>query len=139
MLKQYLNGKSWEQEVIDYYSHKNYFVYKIPTENAGTVFDIIAIRKGASLMIECKHIEGDKLYFKGSGLQKKKDEINHFVDVTGNNLYLYVKSDTTGTWWTTWVRSKDKLESQGYLKKEDCYPCNLSIPSVKGVKNGNNH
>jgi len=127
MYKQYINGKTWEQEIIDYYNHKHYFVYKVPTENSGTVFDIIAIRKGSALMIECKHIEGDKLYFKGSGLYKKKDEINHFVDTTGNNLYIYVKSDTTGTWWTTWVKSREKLEKQGYLTKEDCYSCNLTL------------
>lgn len=123
VLKQYEVGKSWEEEVIKYYSKRNYFVYKIPTLNSGTVFDIIVVKNGAALMIECKHIESDKLYYASSGLLKKTDEIEHFINTTGNNVYLYVKSDKTGTFWTTWEKSKDILKERGYITKEDCFPC----------------
>lgn len=125
LLKQYTVGKQWEDQVIKYYSDKGYFVYKIPTMNSGTVFDIIAIHKGAALMIECKHTESDKLYYAGSGILKKRDEIDHFVNTTGNNLYIYVKSDKTGTWWTTWVKAKPIFEKKGYITLEDCFKCEV--------------
>lgn len=131
MLKQYQEGKKWEDRVIKYYSDKNYFVYKIPTMNSGTVFDIIAVRKGAALMIECKHIDSDKLYFAGSGLLKKRDELNHFVDKTKNNIYIYVKSEKTGTWWTTWVKALPIFEKKGYISAEDCFLCDLDNNEVK--------
>lgn len=126
MLKQYQLGKSWEEEVMEYYSKRNYFVYKIPTMNSGTVFDIIVVKNGAAIMIECKHIQSDKLYYEGSGLLKKTDEIEHFINTTGNNVYIYVKSDKTGTFWTTWQRSNNILKERGYITKEDCFPCNMT-------------
>ncbi len=119
MLKSYVNGKSWEDRVIDYYNKKGYFTYKIPTMNGGTVFDIIAIHNGAALCIECKHITGSKLYYESSGLKKKTNEIEHFINTTGNNLYLYVKSDQDGIFWTTWRNSGDLLKSKGYLETTD--------------------
>lgn len=125
LLKQYKVGKEWEDKVIKYYADKGYFVYKIPTMNSGTVFDVIAIHKGAALMIECKHTESDKLYYAGSGILKKRDEIDHFVNTTGNNLYIYVKSDKTGTWWTTWVKAKPIFEEKGYITIEDCFKCEV--------------
>lgn len=125
LLKQYSVGKDWEDTIIKYYADKGYFVYKIPTMNSGTVFDIIAIHKGAALMIECKHTESDKLYYAGSGIAKKRDEIDHFVNTTGNNLYIYVKSDKTGTWWTTWVKAKPIFEEKGYITLEDCFKCEV--------------
>lgn len=125
MLKQYALGKAWEDKIIKYYSDRGYFTYKIPTMNSGTVFDIIAVRKGAALMIECKNIDDDKLYYAGSGLFKKRDELDHFVNTTGNNIYIYVNSKKTGTWWTTWVKAKPILESKGYIDKSDCFECDL--------------
>lgn len=125
MLKQYVVGKAWEDKIIKYYSDRGYFTYKIPTMNSGTVFDIIAVRKGAALMIECKNIDDDKLYYGGSGLFKKRDELDHFVNTTGNNIYIYVNSKKTGTWWTTWVKAKPILESKGYIDKSDCFECDL--------------
>ena len=119
MLKSYINGKGWEEQILDYYHKKGYFTYKIPTLNGGTVFDIIAIRKGAALCIECKHITGSKLYYESSGLKKKTDEIENFITTTGNNLYIYVKSDKDGIYWTTWARSGELLKSQGYLSTSD--------------------
>lgn len=119
MLKSYKNGKNWEDKIIDYYNDKGYFTYKIPTMNAGTVFDIIALHNGAALCIECKHITGSKLYYESSGLKKKTDEIERFVHKTGNNLYIYVNSDKDGIYWTTWANSGDLLKSQGYLKTSD--------------------
>lgn len=119
MLKSYLNGKGWEEQILDYYHKKNYFTYKIPTMNGGTVFDIIVIHNGAALCIECKHITGSKLYYESSGLKKKTDEIENFIKTTGNNLYIYVKSDSDGIYWTTWANSSDLLKSQGYLKTSD--------------------
>lgn len=124
-IKQYSVGKSWESEILDYYNKRNYFAYKIPTVNEGTVFDIIVIKKGGCMCIECKHIKGDKLYYKGSGLLKKTDEIEHFINTTGNNLYLYVKSDTDGCFWTTWVRSSELLKKQGYLSTKDMFKADL--------------
>lgn len=126
LLKQYNVGKQWEDEVIAYYSERDYFVYKIPTMNSGTVFDIIAIKKGSALMIECKHIDSDKLYYGSNGLLKKRDELDHFVNTTQNNIYIYVKSEKTGTWWTTWLKAKPIFENKGYICKEDCFPCNLN-------------
>lgn len=125
MLKQYALGKAWEEKVLKHYNDRGYFTYKIPTMNSGTVFDIIAVRKGAALMIECKHVEDDKLYYAGSGILKKRDELNHFVDTTGNNIYIYVDSTTTGTWWTTWVRAREIFEKKGYIEKSDCFECDL--------------
>lgn len=123
--KQYVVGKGWEETVMDYYSNKNYWVYKMPTINNGTVFDIILVKKGASLFVECKHIVGDKLYYESSGLKKKTDEIEHFIKTTGNNLYIYVKSDKDGIYWTTWVRSSELLKTQGYLKTSDMIKANI--------------
>ena len=124
-IKQYKVGKGWEEQILDYYNKKGYFTYKIPTVNEGTVFDIIAIKNGAALCIECKHITGDKLRYKGSGLLKKTDEIEHFIKTTGNNLYLYVKSDTDGYFWTTWLRSSELLKKQGYLSTKDMFKADL--------------
>lgn len=138
VLKQYEVGKSWEDEVINYYSKRNYFVYKIPTLNSGTVFDIIVVKNGAALMIECKHIESDKLYYASSGLLKKTDEIEHFINTTGNNVYIYVKSDKTGTFWTTWEKSKNILKERGYITKEDCFPCVMN-PEERNEDNENNN
>lgn len=126
MYKQYEKGKNWEEMVIDYYNERGYFTYKMPTMSKGTVFDIMAVKKGAALMIECKHIQGEKLYYKGSGLIKKRDEIENFIKRTGNNLYIYVMSEATGTWWTTWVQARELLEKRGYITKEDCIKCDLS-------------
>lgn len=127
-MKQYLVGKTFEEEVIDYYHKMNYFTYKIPTQISGTVFDIIAIRNGACLAIECKHVEGDKLSFKSSGLAKKKDELDHFIATCNTNVYIYVKSDKLGKiYWTTWKKSGKLLEDKGYLKlEEDCFVADLS-------------
>ena len=127
MKVQYEIGKLWEDTIIDYYNNKGYFVHKIPTLNSGTVFDIIAIHNGAALCIECKHIRGGKLYYKGSGLSKKSDELDHFVNTTGNNVYIYVYSDVDGAWWTTWKRSSELLKEKGYLEKSDCFPCKVEL------------
>ena len=125
LLKQYSVGKQWEDRIIKYYNDRGYFTYKIPTMNSGTVFDIIAAKKGSVLMIECKHTDSDKLYYSGSGLLKKRHELDHFIDRTQNNIYLYVNSEETGTWWTTWLKAKPIFEEKGYITKEDCYPCSL--------------
>lgn len=125
MLKQYTVGKEWEDTIIKYYNDKKYFVYKIPTMNNGTVFDIIVVKNGACLMIEAKHTEGDKLYYKGSGLIKKRDELDHFVSETGNNVYIYIKSEKCGTYWTTWVKARPILEEKGFVRMEECYKCEL--------------
>lgn len=127
MLKQYNVGKEWEEKVMTYYSNKGYFVYKIPTMVSGTVFDIIVVKGGTALMIECKHTETDKLYYKGCGLFKKRDELDHFVATTKNNIYIYVKSDKTGIWWTTWGRAKEIFEKKGFITAKDCFKCDIDI------------
>ena len=125
MLKQYSVGKQWEDEVMEYYNKKGYFTYKMPTMNSGTVFDVLVLKGGSALCIECKHIDNDKLYYQGSGILKKRDELDHFVRTTNNNIYIYVKSDKTGTWWTTWVEAKPIFEEKGYITIDDCFKCNL--------------
>lgn len=121
-MKQYKVGKDWEEDIIDYYRNKHYFAYKVPTGLTGTVFDIICIKSASCLVIECKHVTGDKLYFKGSGLSKKYDEIDHFVTSFDTNVYIYVKSDKLNAiYWTTWTRSGELLKEKGYLDLEkDC-------------------
>lgn len=125
MYKQYKVGRDWEREVMDWYFRKGYFVYKMPTMNSGTVFDILVIKNGAAMCIECKHIKGDKLYYENCGLKKKRDEIEHFIKRTNNNVYICVKSDTTGTWWTTWGLAKKMFEKQGYLTRENCFKASM--------------
>ena len=85
-IKQQQVGKSWEQEIMDIYFNKGYYVEKRPTQNSGTVYDIMIARSGAVMFIEAKHIVGNKLYYKGSGLLKKRDELDNFVKKTNNNI-----------------------------------------------------
>lgn len=117
--KQYLVGKKWEDYIIEHYNDLGYFAYKMPTMTGGTVFDIIIAKNSAVMFVECKHIKGDKLYYVGSGLKKKTDEIEHFIRHSNNNLYLFVLSDEGGAYWTTWARSSELLKKQGYLKLSD--------------------
>jgi len=121
-LKSQKVGKSWEQEIIQEYYKKGYQPFKLATEIKGTCFDIIAIKNATVLCIEAKHITGDKLYFKGSGLSKKQDEINHFIKHSNTNVYVFVKSDVTGMWFDSWIRMYPKLKEKGYVMKEDCIP-----------------
>lgn len=125
-LKQQKVGKSWEQEIIEAYYKKGWQPFKIPTEMVGTCFDIILIKKAACQCIEAKHIQGDKLYFKGSGLFKKQDEINHFIRHCGTNIYIFVKSDKTGCFWTSWLKAYPIFKSRGYITKEDCIGMELN-------------
>lgn len=127
-LKQQQVGKSFEKEILDYYSHKNWWAFKIPTEFNGTICDIILAKNGAVMFLECKHITGDKLYYKGSGIYKKRDEIDNFVKKYNCNIYIMIKSDKVGYYWTTWVRSKETFEKQGYLDLEkNCFKASLEI------------
>ena len=86
----------------------------------GTCFDIILIKSSAVMCIEAKHIQGEKLYFKSSGLYKKQDEINHFIKHCGTNIYIYVKSDKTGTWLSSWLELYPIFKERGYVTKSDC-------------------
>ena len=74
-LKQYEVGKKWEQEIMKYYKKRGYFVHKFPTENNGTICDILIAKNGSCMFIEAKHTINDKLYYKGCGLYKKRDEL----------------------------------------------------------------
>ena len=85
-LKSQSVGKSWEQEIINAYYKKGYQPFKLSTEIKGTCFDIIAIKNSAALCIEAKHITGDKLYFKSSGLEKKQDDCIKILK-QGENYY----------------------------------------------------
>jgi Holliday junction resolvase len=124
-LKSQKVGKSWEQEIIDAYYKKGFQPFKIPTEIMGTCFDIIAIKSATVMCIEAKHITGDKLYFKSCGLQKKQDEINHFIKHCNTNIYIFVKSDKTGKWFTSWLNAYPIFKKKGYICKEDCMPFNF--------------
>lgn len=118
-------GKKWEQELLDAYYKRGYQGFKIATEISGTCFDIILIKNSAVLCIEAKHIQGDKLYFKGSGLSKKQDEINHFIKHCNTNVYIFVKSDETGIWYSSWMQLYPIFKEKGYVTKEDCIPIGL--------------
>ena len=134
-LKQQQVGKSFEKEILDYYASKNWFAYKIPTEFNGTICDIILAKNGAVMFAEAKHITGEKLYYKGSGIYKKRDEIDNFVKKYNCNIYIMIKSDKLGCYWTTWVRSKDTFEKQGYLDLEkDCFKADLEIHNEDSIK-----
>lgn len=113
-------GKSWEQELMNCYYKKGWQPFKISTEIAGTCFDIILIRNAAVMCIEAKHIQGSKLYFKGSGLSKKQDELNHFVKHSNTNVYIYVKSDVDGCFFTSWLKAYPTFKEKGYITAEDC-------------------
>ena len=113
-------GKSWEQEIMDMYYGRGYQPIKIATEIKGTCFDIVLIKNATVMCVEAKHITGDKLYFKGSGLSKKEDEINHFIKHCNTNVYIFVKSDKTGTWFHSWMAVYPILKERGYITKEDC-------------------
>ena len=49
-----------------------------------------------------------------------KDELNHFVSHCRTNVYIFVKSDKTGCFWTSWVEAKNHFLKKGYICKEDC-------------------
>ena len=127
-LKQQKIGKSFEKEILDYYAKKGYFAYKFPTEFNGTICDILLIRNSTCMLIECKHTTSDKLYYKGSGIYKKRDEIQNFVQKYNTNIYIMIKSDKVGVYWTSWINAKPIFESQGYLDLEkDCFKGNMDI------------
>ena len=84
-LKQYEVGKKWEQIIMAYYKNRGYFTYKFPTENNGTICDILIAKNGSCMFIEAKHVTNDKLYYKGCGLYKKRDELDNFVKKYNNN------------------------------------------------------
>ena len=124
-LKQYSVGKQWEETLLDYYNKRGYFSYKFPTEFNGTICDILIAKNGTCMFIEAKHTKSEKLYYKSSGIYKKRDELDNFVNSTNNNVYIMIKSDKLGVYWTTWVRSRETFEKQGYLDlKKDCFCAN---------------
>lgn len=121
-IKQYDVGKKWEKELLIYYSKKGYWTYKFPTEFGGTICDIVIVKNGGCMFIEAKHTQSDKLYFKSSGLYKKRDEIDNFVKKYNCNVYIMIKSDILGIYWTTWLKAKPIFEDKRYLDLEkDCY------------------
>lgn len=125
-IKQYKVGKKWEERLLEYYTKRGYFSYKFPTEFNGTTCDIIIAKNGSCMFIEAKHTTGKKLYYKGSGIYKKRDELDRFVRRTGNNIYIMIYSDEIGVFWTTWVRSREMFENKGYLELEkDCFKAEI--------------
>lgn len=118
-IKQYGVGKKWEDDVMSYYSSKGYSTFKLATELEGTVFDIIAIKNNKAVCIECKHTTSDKLYYKSSGLEHKRDDLDNFY-VNGNAVIVFVKSDKTGTFIIDWLEAKKIFKKKGYIVKEDC-------------------
>lgn len=118
-LEQYEVGKSWEDEVMEYYMKKGFSTFKFPTEISGTVFDVFAVKNNKVTSIECKHTKTDKLYYKSSGLEHKRDDLDKYIS-NGNDVLIYIKSDKTGTFVTDWRSIKETLKSRGYITKEDC-------------------
>lgn len=128
-------GKNFEKEILNYYHKKGYWSYKFPTEFGGTICDIICVKNGCCLFFECKHITGDKLYYKGCGIYKKRDEIDNFVKKYNCNIYIMIKSDKLGVYWTTWIKAKPIFEDKGYLDiKNDCYKSSLEIIDENNTK-----
>ena len=117
-MKQYRVGKLWEQEVLNYYKKQGFSTIKLPTDLEGTMFDILAIKFNIVKCIECKHIKNDKLYYKSSGLYKKRDELDNFCS-KGNSVFIYVKSDVSGNFVIDWKKAKLLFEYKGYVRKED--------------------
>lgn len=125
-LKQQKIGKNFEWKILEYYNKKGYFTYKFPTDFNGTVCDILVAKSGGCMFIECKHTTSDKLYYKGCGICKKRDELDRFITRTNNNVYIMIHSDKLGFFWTTWVMAKPKFEDKGYLDLEkDCIRMSL--------------
>ena len=121
-ITQYKVGKSWEEELMDYYNKRDFYTYKFPTDFNGTICDILVSKNGSCMYIEAKHTKTDKLYYKGCGIYKKRDELDNFVNKYNNNIYIMIKSDKLGIYWTTWVKARPIFEKKGYLDlKEDCY------------------
>ena len=127
-IKQQQVGKSFEQEILSYYRKKGYWSYKCPTEFNGTIFDIIVIRDSSCICIEAKHTTGEKLYYKGCGIYKKRDEIDNFVNKYNTNIYIMIKSDKIGVYWTTWLKARPIFEDKGYLDiQKDCFKGNMEV------------
>ena len=125
-IAQYKVGKSWEEELMDYYHKRGFFTYKFPTEFNGTICDLIIARNGSCMFIECKHVKHKKLYYKANGLNKKRDELDNFVKKYNNNIYIMIKSDDLGIYWTTWLKAKPIFEEKGYLDlATDCFCANI--------------
>lgn len=123
---QYKIGKFWEEELMDYYHKRGFFTYKFPTEFNGTICDLIIARNGSCMFIECKHVKHKKLYYKANGLNKKRDELDNFVKRYNNNIYIMIKSDDLGIYWTTWLKAKPTFEEKGYLDlATDCFCANI--------------
>lgn len=121
-IKQYQVGKTWEEELMDYYNKRGFYTYKFITDYNGTICDILVSKNGSCMYIEAKHTKTDKLYYKGCGIHKKRDELDNFVNKYNNNVYIMIKSDKLGVYWTTWVKARPIFEKKGYLDlKEDCY------------------
>ena len=121
-IKQYKVGKSWEEELMDYYNKRGFYTYKFPTDFNGTICDILVSKNGSCMYIEAKHTKTNKLYYKGCGIYKKRDELDNFVNKYNNNIYIMIKSDKLGVYWTTWLKAKPIFEEKGYLDLEkDCY------------------
>lgn len=118
-IKQYRVGKSWEDEVLEYYNDKGYSTFKVSTDLEGTVFDIIALKNNRAVCIECKHTTTEKLYYKASGLEHKRDDLDNFY-TKGNGVIIFVKSDKTGTFIIDWLEAKKIFKEKGYIVKEDC-------------------
>ena len=118
-IEQYKVGKSWEEEVLEYYQSNGFSTFKLPTDIDGTVFDILAIKNNIATCIECKHTKTDKLSYKTCGLEHKEEELDNFVS-NGNSVLIYVKSDKTGTFIIDWLRCKQIMKEKGHIKKEDC-------------------
>lgn len=120
-ITQYKVGKSWEEEVMDYYNRKGYYTYKFPTDFNGTICDILVSKNASAMFIECKHTKTDKLGYRTCGIYKKRDELDNFVQKYNNNVYIFIKSDKCGVFWTTWLKAKPIFESKGHLDLEkDC-------------------
>ena len=133
-VKQYEVGKKWEQIIMAYYKKRGYFTYKFPTENNGTICDILIAKNGSCMFIEAKHTINDKLYYKGCGLYKKRDELDNFVKKYNNNVYIMIYSDTLGVCWTTWLKARELFEKKGYLDlRYDCFKAEINESNITQV------
>ena len=120
-LKQQQVGKSFEDEVMEVYTKKGYLCEKLKTGLNGTCYDINVSRGTNIMRFECKHTNSDKLQYKGSGIFKKRDELNRLYHKYNIDVFIIVKSEIEGCGWLNWSRALPIFESKGYLDFNDLY------------------
>ena len=117
-IESYEVGKSWEDQILDVYHKRGYATIKLGTEIDGTVADILCIKNNKVITIEAKHIKSSRLYYKASGLRRKRDELDNYCD-KGNSVLIFVKSDVDGQFLISWLKAKEIFNERKYITIKD--------------------